>query len=180
MIAEINAAKAVFAWLRKRLPNARIVWKEGNHEERLYAYLAANAAALFGLDVLQWPTLLDLKPLRIEHVSDKKRIDLGKLVIVHGHEFFKGFAPPVNAARGLYLKAKTSALCGHHHQTTNSIERDVKEREIATWSVGCCCQLSPDYARFSNWNNGFAFVELGADGSYAVDNIRFRNGRVEG
>lgn len=178
--AEIEAGRKFIKWARAQLPKAKIVWKEGNHEERLIAYLNGNAAALVGLDVLEWPSLMGLGDAGIDYVTHRQRIDLGKLPVVHGHEFFRGFAPPVNPARGLYLRAKSPAICGHHHQTSHHRERDIKGREIATWTTGCACELSPDYGRFSNWNHGFAFVEVSQDGTYDVHNLTYRNGRIEG
>ena len=177
--AEIEAGRQFVAWARKQLPKAKIVWKEGNHEERLTAYLSANAAALVGLDVLEWASLMHLDTHGIEYVTHRMRIDLGKLPVVHGHEFFRGFAPPVNPARGLFLKAKSPAICGHHHQTSEHRERDIKGKEIATWTLGCACELSPDYGRFSNWNHGFAFVDLASDGTYVVDNLTMRGGQIK-
>jgi predicted phosphodiesterase len=177
---EIEIGRELLAWLRKQLPGVRLLWKEGNHEERLWSYLANNCAALFDLDELQIPSLLQFEKHRVEYINDRNRIDIGKLAVVHGHEFFRGFAPPVNPARGLYLRAKSVALCGHHHQTSTHRERTVKGREIATWSTGCACNLSPRYARFSNWNHGFAFVELEDSGEFRVENLTVREGKVNG
>ena len=59
--AAINWAAEFVATLRGLVPNARINWLAGNHEERLPNYLMDNAAAAFGLhqagDREGWPVL---------------------------------------------------------------------------------------------------------------------------
>lgn len=176
---ELKTLRQMFAWLRSEFPKAEIVWKLGNHEARLYSYLLSNAPALFDLEVLTWGELARCNDHGIRVMEDDTRIiHLGKLPVVHGHEFIRSFAPPVSAARGLFLRTHTSALCGHHHTTSTHPDRDVKGRPIMTWSTGCLCKLTPRYSRFNKWNHGFAAVEVYRGGGYDVSNLRILDGRV--
>lgn len=175
---EVETCGRMLAWLRSRLPQARLVYKEGNHEERLTRYLVQRAPALFGLEGFDLPGILGLAGFGVEWVAGRRVAALGRLNVLHGHEYPGGASSPVNPARGLYLKARSVALCGHHHQTSEHHARDIRGRAEAAWSVGCACFLSPAYMPLNNWNHGFALVEVSADGGFAVDNKRVVNGQV--
>lgn len=175
--SEIDKGRKFFAWLREQFPNTRIVYKEGNHEERLKHYIYRQAPELWGLDDVTLQALVKLDTYGIEYIGDRRMIRLGKLPVVHGHEFQRGFAPPVNAARGLFLKAQMSAICVHHHQTSSHSSQRLDGKTIKTWSLGCACNLKPDYSPFNNWNHGFAFVNVNPDRTYHVDNLTIIGGR---
>lgn len=177
-IAEREAGLAFLAYLRDRLPKARIVFKAGNHEERLDTYLIRKAPALFGLEGVQLASILELKKFGIEWVSDKRVIRMGRLNVIHGHEYRATIQAPVNPARGLFLRAKSSALCGHHHQTSEHHEPTLEGVPKGCFSTGCACQLSPAYAPLNKWNHGFAFVEIARDGIFNVRNVRVIDGEV--
>ena len=109
---------------------------------------------------------------------DKKRpIYAGALTLLHGHELQGGISAPVNIARGLFLRAKACAIQGHNHQTSEHSEVDVRRKLVTTWSLGCLCQLHPEYARYNKWNHGFAFLDL-EDGDFTIRNKRILDGRV--
>ena len=175
---EIKLGRQLMAYLRERFRKARIVYKVGNHEERLYTYLWNRAPELFGLDVLTIPGLLKLEDYGIEIIDDRRVVCLGKLNVVHGHEYRPGITTPVNPARGLFLRAKASALCGHFHQTSEHHEPTINGTAQGAWSVGCACSLSPRYMPLNRWNHGFAVVEVEEDDSFSVDNHRILDGRV--
>jgi hypothetical protein len=177
-VEEVETVKRLLAWLRGQLPRAELVAKEGNHEERLQRYIVGRAPALFGLEGIDLPSLLRFGDVGAAWVSGRRPIALGKLNVIHGHEYPGGAASPVNPARGLYLKARSKALCGHHHQTSEHHARDIRGRAEAAWSVGCACFLHPQYHPLNNWNHGFALVELAADGTFRVENRRVLGGKV--
>lgn len=167
---ELECARSFFEWLRAKFPRTRIVWKFGNHDERLRKYTAVKAAELFDLPQLRLETLLRLSELGIETVQDGRVVHLGKLPTVHGHEFRgQGGVMP---ARWLYLRTGDTALCGHFHRTSYYTFRDIRDRDIGCWSLGCACFLSPRWLRQNQWNHGFAFVTLTNGGRFEVDNRR--------
>lgn len=177
-VEEIEVARKFLAWARGQFPRGRVVFKEGNHEERLSRYILNRAPALFGLDGLDLPSLVKLADVGGEFVGDRRVIGLGRLNIVHGHEYPGGAASPVNPARGLYLKARSVALCGHHHQTSEHHARNIRGKAEAAWSVGCACFLSPRYSPLNNWNLGYAMVDVSTDGTFGVENRRVFGGRT--
>lgn len=175
-VDEIATGKQFLAWLRAKLPKARIVYKEGNHEERLTRYILSRAPALFGVDGVNLSAMLALADYDIEWVGDRRVIGLGKLSVVHGHEYRGGGG--VSPARWLYLRARSVAMCGHFHRVSEHQERDIRGRASGAWSVGCACHLSPRYAPLNDWSHGYAIVEVGSDGWFRVDNRRVLAGKV--
>jgi len=175
---EVEVGKRFLAWLRGQLPTARIVYKSGNHEDRLERYILARAPALFELENVDLPGLLHLADFGVDHVGDRRVITLGKLNVIHGHEYRGGVSTPVNPARGLYLKARSVAICGHWHKTSEHHERNIRGQAEAAWSVGCACALAPRYNPLSNWNHGFALVDVESDGTFSVSNRRVMGGKA--
>ena len=157
-----------------------IYYKMGNHEDRWNAYLIQNAPDMYGLDALDISNILGLDNLGIELIDSKTKAHFGKLLVIHGHEFGESVFSPVNPARGLFLKAKTSVIAGHNHQTSSHHENDLNGNPTGTFSMGCLCDLSPDYRpyAYTKWNHGFAIVDIESDGNFTVHNKRIIQGRV--
>jgi predicted phosphodiesterase len=157
-----------------------IYYKMGNHEDRWNAYLIQNAPEMHNLDAMQIQSILGLDDLDIELIDSKTKAHFGKLLVIHGHEFGESFFSPVNPARGLFLKAKTSVMAGHNHQTSAHHENDLNGNPTGTFSMGCLCDLSPDYRpyAYTKWNHGFAMVDIESDGNFTVHNKRIIEGRV--
>jgi predicted phosphodiesterase len=174
--AEVESVQQFLAALREGFPKARVVWKLGNHEERLERYLVAKAPELLGLQVLDMGGLYGCAGRGVELVRDMKPVKLGKLFVVHGHEYRFAIQNPVNPARGLFLRAKTLALCGHFHQTSQHSERNLEQSVVSTWSTGHLGEPHPAYRPLNNWNHGFAFVETNSAGAFEVENYRVING----
>jgi hypothetical protein len=65
-----------------------------------------------------------------------------------------------------------TSLLGHHHRSSSHVEYTWKHEPINCWSVGCLCDLSPEYARINKWNHGHAIVEVGSSGVFDVLNYK--------
>jgi len=167
-----------FGHIRSLFPKAPIVWKLGNHEERYQSYMMQKAPEIFGLPEFDIAAIFHTEEYGIEVVKEMRPVHAGKLPIVHGHEYKFAISNPVNPARGLFLKAKTSALCGHHHQRSEHSEKDLHEKQHTTYSTGCLCNLRYKYAPINNHSHGFAVVTVEADGGWHVDNRKIIKGRV--
>lgn len=156
-----------------------IFYKMGNHEDRWDRYLLENAPELYNMNTLKLPEVLRLGEFDIEMIGSRQRAQFGSLNVIHGHEFGQSFFNPVNPARGLFLRAKTSTIAGHNHQTSSHHENNLNGKQTACFSLGCLCDLEPEYRpyAFTKWNHGFAIVEV--DGNeFAVSNKRIVDGRV--
>lgn len=158
--------------------NCPIYFKIGNHEKRWEDYLRIKAPELLGIDDFKLEQILRLREFGATLIKDKQIAYAGKLPILHGHEWFGGFAPPVNPARGLFLKAKESCIVGHSHRTSEHSEKNLSGSVTTTWSTGCLCGLEPEYAPYNNYNSGFAHIIVEKDGNYRVKNMRIIEGNI--
>lgn len=176
---ELEMTRNFFTFLRELFPNSLIYYKLGNHEERMRHYLLRNARELSDIEDLSLESLLKLDEFKIQIVN-REMIKLGKLTVIHGHEDQGGAFSPVSPARGLFAKAKTSAIIGHHHTTSEHSESNLHGERIVCYSTGCLCELTPEYRpyAYTKWNHGFAFVKVEADGSFQVNNLRISNGKL--
>ena len=176
---EVEAMIDFLDFLQGEFSGARFVYKPGNHEDRVDQYYASNAPELIGLPTAQLETVLGLEARAIEFLGRKQLINAGELPIFHGHEL-RMVSTVVNPARGLFQRCKHSAMGAHHHRSSEHNESDVTGRLHTTWSLGCLCDLKPDYnPECNNWNHGFAILSVEKDGSFEVENRRILpNGKV--
>jgi hypothetical protein len=188
MLAEIRDGLKFLSFLRETFPKAGIVYKIGNHEERLKRYVRTKAPELIEGEqetgefadieiVSSFENIIKKGRLGVNVVDDKRIIKIGKyLHVVHGSEF-GGMSVPVNPARTLYNKGKEIALCFHFHQTSHHNEVSMSGQNISCWSVGSLCDLHPEYAPINKWNHGFCAIERDGD-MFEVENKRIINGKV--
>ena len=171
VVDEIGPIVESLRWLRSKFRKQRIIYKLGNHEDRLDRYVRDKSPELWGLEGLQIHNVLKFEDLGIERVNDEP-VMLGKLPALHGHELPRGLSNPVSAARGAFLRTFHSVLIAHHHQTGTYIPANMFGEEIATYSQGCICDLHPKFSRFPKWNWGFAAIDIAKDGNYDLSNLR--------
>lgn len=174
---EIALFRDILTVIRRAVPKAKIIYKYGNHDERFDDYIKRNAPALFSLERVHLDSVLELSDLGVEIVQDKRVIRAGHLNLIHGHEYRFAISNPVNPARGLYLRAKKSALCGHFHQSSVHAEQDIAGKITNCWSVGCLCGLHPQYMPLNKWTHGFAEITM-EDDYYNVRNRQIINYRL--
>jgi predicted phosphodiesterase len=195
---ELTAVREFLAYLQKTFPGIPIFFKLGNHDERLDLYVYQKAPELAGIPSIRLPHILtadysnlpkiveDSEPLLqhpvwemelsgITFIGDQRILMAGELPVLHGHELGKAFAPPVNAARGAFLKALSHVFIGHSHQRSEHSEKTLMGKIITTYSAGCLCNMTPEYARVNKWSHGAALIEV--DGSrFFVENRKIIDG----
>jgi predicted phosphodiesterase len=174
---ELKQVQKFFEILRREFPKAHIYFKEGNHEERYWRFMRIKAPELLDIEAFSLSSLLKLDEFNIQYIPGRTKSNIGALSVFHGHEFGNSTFSPVNVARGLYMRAKANAICGHSHQTSEHTERDVNNKMVTTWSVGCLSELSPDYSPYNKWNHGFAFITSNGN-EFTVQNMRIYKGKV--
>lgn len=178
---ELKSVVEGLEWLRSEFPKIRIIYKQGNHEERWDHFIWNRAPEIYDLAAVRIDELTQCKRLGIEMIGDQLPIMLGKLPVLHGHELGRSIFSPVNPARGAFLRTHHTVLVGHSHQTSGHADTDMFHSETFVWSTGCLCDMTPQYARVNRWNHGFAFVEVANDGSFNVANFRVnKHGEVRG
>jgi predicted phosphodiesterase len=176
---ELSIFKEMVDVIKKKFPYAKIYFKVGNHEERYFHYLWMKAGELVGVEEFELENILKARANGIEIIQDKRIIKANELNIIHGHEFGTSVFSPVNIARGLYLKGKVNAIQGHNHSSSEHTEKNMNDKITTTWSVGCLCELHPQYLPINKWNHGFAIVYLDSNKKdFEVINKRIYRGKV--
>lgn len=175
---EVIQTRQFLVGLRETFPEAEIIWKLGNHEERWEAYLWAKCPEICGINLFTYEKVFETEVLEIRVVGNKQPLKLGKLNVIHGHEYSFPIANPVNPSRGLFLRAKAQCLCSHLHQTSHHSEKTIDDLVLSTWSTGCLCGLHPRYRPLNNWNHGFAYIKVDKNGSFEVSNLKVLGGRI--
>lgn len=172
------------AYLREKFPQAQIIYYEGNHEERLWRYVARRCPALMNCKQVDGATpmvgLAGFLPFAKYGVtlSDNKQplLVCDKLYILHGHEFPTPFTNPVNPSRGLFLQSGANAVCGHLHQSSVHTQTGLGP-PVTCNSFGTLCHLRPRYRPLNKWNAGFGFIETNR-GMWSVENKKIIGGTV--
>jgi len=174
---EFDATRSFLRLLRDKFPNTKIVFKEGNHDERWEKWLYVKAPEIFGDPEFTLEGRLKLGELGIEIVKHKLPITIGKLNVLHGHEL-QG-SGGVNPARATFLKTIENVLIGHCHRSSEHTEPTFGGRVIVTTSQGCLCGLYPMFARVNKWNLGFSYVEHDLkSGDYHLHNKKIIEGKI--
>ena len=175
---ELDTFKQLFDILEKQL-KCKIYFKTGNHEARYQQFLMEKAAELMGIEEFTFSAIIQSRARGIEIIDDKRVMKLNSLNGIHGHEYVGGISAPVNIARGLYLRGKTSAFQGHNHATSEHTESDMNGKITTTWSIGCLSELHPAYMPLNKWNWGCADVDLDKNGvDFEFRNKRIMNGKI--
>jgi predicted phosphodiesterase len=179
----LRSVRQGLIWLASQFPKSKILYKFGNHEERLDKYCWQRAPELVGVAHISWEGLLkideELKPIpqlqKMTFVADQRPILAGRLPIFHGHELKVSSYNPSAAAN---RKLNDSVVFGHHHKATSHSSCDWLHNYTTAWSVGCLCDLRPDYARINHWSHGHAIVQVAKSGNFQVQNFRHDRGKV--
>jgi predicted phosphodiesterase len=156
----------------------KVVWKEGNHEERYSNYVMQHAPEIWHVNGVHLPVLMRLSERGIDWVGERRVMRIGDhLRVIHGNEYAQSTNNPVNPARGLFLRAKDCAMAAHNHQSSEHTETTIARKLITDWSIGCLCGLHPQYMPLNKWNQGFSCVRVDGD-DFHVENRRIIDGRV--
>lgn len=177
MGGEIRMTREFLFWLRQELPDTIIYFKWGNHDLRWNKYLSECDPALLDIDDFQLSTVLRFGELKIIDTQTHGPIMAGKLPIFHGHELGMT-SGGVNPARSLALKTNVHGLTSHFHKTSSHAEPHYRGGHKITYSVGCMCNLYPEYMQVNKWNNGFADVTIQPNGDFSVKNLRVQGGVI--
>lgn len=164
---ELEQVRNFLALLRAEFPKADIYYKMGNHEDRFESYMLNNAEKLLDVPEFQIDKLLHFDKYNIKLIASKQLAFIGKLAVIHGHEYH-GMTSPVSPARSLFLKAKQPAIMGHLHRGSKQSGTTIEGKKILCWSVPCLCDLSPLYAPFNEWGHGFAHIVTEKSGKFKV------------
>lgn len=171
---EIEMCRNFLQKLRDIFPLIPIYFKAGNHENRFQRYLFSQAEEFAGLHELQFDKFFRMDHLKIEWVEDWQGMEMGDLLVAHGHELMAG---GMNPSQTTFNKTFCNTLIGHVHRTTSTIKKNGFKKFIHSYSTGCLTHLSPKYYPFAQHNHGFALVEI-EDGKSKVQNLMIKDGKI--
>jgi len=172
---EVDMNREFLQRLRDIFRNIPIYYKLGNHENRFARALNDDAEEFAQLHDLQFNIFFRLDKLNIIMVEDWQGMEMGDLLVLHGHELYGGGG--VNPSQNLLNKTICNTLIGHVHRTSTTQKKTGFKEFINTYSTGCLTLLSPKYMPFSMHNHGFAIVEI-ENGKSNVKNIQIRDGKI--
>lgn len=176
MSYEFDVARQFLDLLIKEFPKAKIFYKQGNHEMRWERFLRVKAPIVLDMEEFRIEVLLKLREKGIEWIPNNQLVKAGKLNMIHGNEYKGGGG--INVARTLWLRAGDNVIAGDKHKTQTGLKTNIDKKIIGTWSVGCLCELNPDYMPFNEWNIGFAHIEISNNGEFSVHNKQIINGKI--
>jgi len=160
--------KVILKPLREAAPNTKIVFRLGNHEERLtegkYTVAAERLAKLFKhYNSSELDQMLELDSLDIEYDPSECRNYFDKFDVVHGLSLAKT-APRNNI--NMYMGSGTS---GHSHRLNSTYVRNKKHPYI--WVESGCLRTvdNVEYlntAMVADWMQGFVTVVFDSETEY--------------
>ena len=175
---EIEAGKAFLAYIRNRFPSQNIYYIPGNHENRFERYLRIKASELLDMDEFRLDVLLHVADYKVQYLNFRSKVTFGNYTIEHGDKI--PGAGGVVPARTLLMRLKSNAIVNHFHKSSESIQRVFgadKNSTIKGYSLGCMCDLEPDYMEINEWNHGFAILTKVND-SISVANYKIEDGKI--
>lgn len=172
---EVDMSRDFLKKLRDLFPTIPIYYKLGNHEQRWARSLQLQADEFAQLHDLQFEIFFNLDKLQFTIVNDWQGIEMGDLLVVHGHELYG--AGGINPSQNLMNKTLCNTLMGHVHRTSTSQKKTAFKEYVNTYTTGCLTVLSPKYMPFSMHNHGFAIVEIN-DGKSKVLNYQIKEGKI--
>ena len=175
---ELDILQEFIGELQKIFKGVKIYYKFGNHEERYDSFLYQKAHELKGVEEFELEAIVKKRCPNITIIRDKRIVVMNGLPFIHGHEYGRGVFNPVNAARGLFLQAKHSAVKGDCHTSSEHTEPNIFGKIMTTYSVGCLCGLTPKWLPMNKWNHGFAMIDVSEKGKFKFRNYRIYNGEV--
>lgn len=176
MSYELEQGRQFIDLLKREFPKAKIFYKFGNHELRWERFLRVKAPVCLGMEEFQISVLLKLAEKGVTWIENKQLVKAGKLNIIHGNEYKGGGG--INVARTLWLRAGDNVIAGDKHKTQSGLKTNIDKSIVGTWSVGCLCELNPDYLTFNEWNLGFAHIEIESNGNFTVHNKQIIHGKI--
>ena len=172
---EIEAGKQFLDYCRSRFPNIPIYYITGNHENRFERYLRIKASELLDMDEFRLDVLLHVAEYKIEFIPFRSKVVFGDYTIEHGDKI--PGAGGVVPARTLLMRLKSNSIVNHFHKSSESSQRVYGVGEpttIKAYSLGCMCDLAPEYMEINEWNHGFAIMKR------IKDKVSVTNYKIEG
>jgi len=165
---EVEQGKEILGKIRK-LTSCRIIWLEGNHEERWRKFVYRKAPELASV-LPAFPDIFKLQNFKVDFVEDltKNYITIGNYLFRHGDEV----ASMEFSGRYLLKKYLKNGGSGHSHRLSTWRLRTF-HNQLVWFENGCICMLIPSYCSFPNWQQGFTYIWDNYIGQIQIQNGNF-------
>lgn len=184
--ADIIATAAILDAVQKAAPRARIVWLEGNHDERPERWcvtqsMGSQRDADFLLRQFAPQYLLKLKERGIAYYRRSVHYDglpMPGVIKLDKCYFYHGTSSARHAASVNVQKVGGNIVFGHIHRVQQFQVRPVATGEICAWSVGCACKLAPlwQHGAPNDWSHGEGVQIITPAGKFLHLNVPILDG----
>jgi predicted phosphodiesterase len=142
----------------------RVVWTEGNHEDRITRFLQSSAPELGGITALRAEGLFRVKERDIEWVPYRRHIKIGNCAFTHDVG-----RCGINAARQSLLDFGGNIVFGHSHRGACVYQGEIKGSSHFGLNVGWLGDVEGvDYQHQArcrrDWQTGFGIVDQDSSG----------------
>lgn len=162
------------AIVRKKNPDCKITYLEGNHEERVQRFLDGNPNAEGYLEV---PIALHLDELGVKWIPNWST---GELYKVGKAYFSHGLYTNLYHAKKMCESFGDSVYYGHTHDVqTISVAHRAKRKTHEGHSLGCLCREDQSYMKGkpNKWQQAFGVMYVMPDGYFNMYCVRIFNHR---
>ncbi len=168
--ADLDVAKGILRRAKQAAPKARMVYKKGNHEQRLDRWRNRNPE-IGALDCMKLEALLGLDDIGCEMIDANQRFEWNGYTITHGDLCRRRGGA---TAQAMIDKFGTSGISNHVHRFAQVEKRDACRSNL--WiENGCLCELDAEYVEVADWQHGFTVLTC-IDGVVWPELVRIRDG----
>lgn len=127
-------------------------WLGGNHEDR-WRRLTWRIPVLHDLKALAFEKIFPIDELGVKWKPYGEWLDVGKLMVTHGHNYSAG------ATKGNFARYGQSVIVGHTHRL-GTYYQTTRTGPHVSIENGCLCSLEPTWVQAANWQQGLTIVHL--------------------
>ena len=152
--------------------------QEKEEELRQLVSPQKNSSQILDMDEFRLDVILHVAEYKIEYLPFRTKVIFGDFLIEHGDKI--PGAGGVVPARTALMRLKTNCIVNHFHKSSQSSQRVYGTGESTTiraYSLGCLCELAPDYMEINEWNHGFAILTK-IDNLVSVNNYKIEDNTI--
>jgi predicted phosphodiesterase len=163
--SSIDQGRALWCAFRDVCPDARLVWKTGNHDERIEEFVYRYAPPLRNLRSARLEGLFDLEPIQVEVHRHPLPVFGGRVLVMHGHEEAYSSVPGKWGLEQV-KKQGVSVVYGHTHTpflSTHTVGSGRKAKSFFAMNVGHGCdpgQMHYAKSGYFNWCRAFGMIHV--------------------
>lgn len=172
---EIDETRKFLEELRYQFPQARIIFKTGNHCDRMEKFIFQNAKQIHDLISDLLPLQLGLDTLKIEYITEPFAV--GKLWFLHGHEKPGGAYNPEYITNVIWQYVHDHFIVGHFHRKQQKTFKNISGATFWTGALGYLAGQM-EYALLNKWTQGFCTIDYSKNGHFRATNREIQNGEI--